>query len=337
MAKRTSPRKILIIEDDEHQEDRDELNPFSFKEFIRSKNLSSICSGDAEQKSHLPLEKTGSESILVDEGACSSLKHCAPHLLDPFLVDSASFLQSTDDERKEWRESYESSAILEEHGFELCVTADNESTDPLCVSTEKVRHTTVLSQLDREYLQEAFEPKRSPPTHDRDQETPMDGSRDQQKLREENAQLRNHVKKLLKKSESDNQWIRDLKEQLHKQKLKEEREAQALETMVQSVEQNLQKMTKRAIKAETNASNLKQELLQLQDQLEVYRSDNERLRAAETTALNAMKQNAQIASEYLSKAAKNAQTSIRQLLSDAETISLVSKMLYSIDKISDAR
>ncbi|XP_064158891.1 endosome-associated-trafficking regulator 1 isoform X6 [Anguilla rostrata] len=156
-------------------------------------------------------------------------------------------------------------------------------------------------------------------------------------LREENAQLRNHVKKLLKKSESDNQWIRDLKEQLHKQKLKEEREAQALETMVQSVEQNLQKMTKRAIKAETNASNLKQELLQLQDQLEVYRSDNERLRAAETTALNAMKQNAQIASEYLSKAANNAQTSIRQLLSDAETISLVSKMLYSIDKISDAR
>ncbi|XP_064158890.1 endosome-associated-trafficking regulator 1 isoform X5 [Anguilla rostrata] len=212
MAKRTSPRKILIIEDDEHQEDQDELNPFSFKEFIRSKNLSSICGGDAEQKSHLPLE-----------------------------------------------------------------------------------------------------------------------------LREENAQLRNHVKKLLKKSESDNQWIRDLKEQLHKQKLKEEREAQALETMVQSVEQNLQKMTKRAIKAETNASNLKQELLQLQDQLEVYRSDNERLRAAETTALNAMKQNAQIASEYLSKAANNAQTSIRQLLSDAETISLVSKMLYSIDKISDAR
>ncbi|XP_061116488.1 endosome-associated-trafficking regulator 1-like [Conger conger] len=128
--------------------------------------------------------------------------------------------------------------------------------------------------------------------------------------------------------------IKDLKEQLHEQKVKEEREALALETMVQSVEQNLQKMTKRAVKAETNASKLKEELLQLQDQLEVYRSGNERLRAAETTALNTMKQNAQVASEYLSKAANNAQMSIRQLLSEAETLSLVSKMLCSMDKIS---
>ncbi|XP_061115311.1 endosome-associated-trafficking regulator 1 isoform X2 [Conger conger] len=320
-------------------------------EFVRSKNLSSVCSGAVEeQRSHQALKKTGSESVQVDEEVYSSLKHCAPTLLDPFLIDSAPFQKSPGDERTEWRESYEPSSIQETHEFELCETMDSKCTDPPCVSTEEGRDTTILAQVlqvDREYFQDACEPKRSLTAHARDQETPIDdiscqtkqcstttGSRDQQKLREENAQLRNHVKELLKKSQSDDQRIKDLKEQLHEQKAKEEREALALETMVQSVEQNLQKMTKRAVKAETNASKLKEELLQLQDQLEVYRSGNERLRAAETTALNTMKQNAQVASEYLSKAANNAQMSIRQLLSEAETLSLVSKMLCSMDKIS---
>ncbi|KAJ8285593.1 hypothetical protein GJAV_G00028610 [Gymnothorax javanicus] len=262
---------------------------------------------------------------------------------NPFL-DSTPFPQSTDYKKKEWEGSYESSAVEKAHDFELCVTLDNECTPSPVLSTEMDQDTAVLSQLGRKYLEDT---KRSTFTNDRGQERPMDDithqtvqpctimkNKDQQKLLEENMWLRNRLMELLKKSESDNQKIQDLKEHLHKQKEKEQSEAQALETMVQSVEQNLQKMTKRAVKAETSASKLKQELLLLQDQLEVYRTENEKLRAAETTTVCTMKQNAQIASEYISKAANNAQTSIRQLLSEAETLGLVSQMLCSIDKIS---
>lgn len=48
-----------------------------------------------------------------------------------------------------------------------------------------------------------------------------------------------------------------------------------------------------------------------QSQLEAYRCENERLRAGETAALSSMRQNAQVASKYLIKAAQDAETSIK--------------------------
>lgn len=48
-----------------------------------------------------------------------------------------------------------------------------------------------------------------------------------------------------------------------------------------------------------------------QGQLEGCKSENERLRYGETTALATMRHNAQVASEYLNKAAQDAETSIK--------------------------
>uniref|UniRef100_A0A4W4FU32 Endosome-associated-trafficking regulator 1 n=1 Tax=Electrophorus electricus TaxID=8005 RepID=A0A4W4FU32_ELEEL len=94
-------------------------------------------------------------------------------------------------------------------------------------------------------------------------------------------------------------------------------------------------MTKRAVKAENSLSKLKQEIQQLQNQLEAYKSENEQLRAGETAALTTMRHNAQVASEYLNKTAKDAETSIKQLLTGRETLCLVSQLLSSVDKITD--
>lgn len=43
----------------------------------------------------------------------------------------------------------------------------------------------------------------------------------------------------------------------------------------------------------------------------MYRCENERLRAGETAALTSMRQNAQVASKYLIKAAQDAEMSIK--------------------------
>ncbi|MED6265949.1 hypothetical protein CHARACLAT_030659 [Characodon lateralis] len=69
-------------------------------------------------------------------------------------------------------------------------------------------------------------------------------------------------------------------------------------------------------------------------EVDSLRSENNRLNAAESQVVMTMRQNAQVASEYLNKSASHAHTSIRQLLEEAETLRLVSHLLQSIDKIS---
>ncbi|XP_014027552.1 endosome-associated-trafficking regulator 1 isoform X1 [Salmo salar] len=348
MAKHKTSAKTLIIEHDDVREDGDDMNPFSFKEFIRSKNQ-----GDPDEKKY-PTRKEAYGSTFLAEGEYTipGPKSFDQDFQGHFYVDPAPFPQSLDNETKEWAGSYQPSAIEEVHEFRLCGTAAADSStysgqSSLCTEEEEDTSLSVW-QVDEEFSPKAPQYRRAPVNYEGDDETSMaelsyktkkssteNGHRDQQKLREENTQLRNNIKYLVKKSEKDDQRIRHLTDELHKRRVQEEREAQALETMVHSVEQNLQLMTKRAVKAENIVSKLKEELHQLQGQVEGCRYENERLRARETAALNTMKHNAQVASEYLNKAALNAETSIKQLLTGAETLCLVSQLLQSIDNISE--
>ncbi|XP_036455083.1 endosome-associated-trafficking regulator 1 [Colossoma macropomum] len=345
MAKHKTSKKMLIIEDDdpveEPKEGGDELNPFSFKEFIRSKNQQfSTTDG---------LEKTyGSACQAKDEYNYPrglDHRHKGQFFTDPSLLGQ-SFDNEPDDE---WTESYQPSAVEEAHELGLCGTLKSGAyLDHSLLSNEDKDDTENEWALDEGFSPETHFHRRSTGSYEGDEETSVidisyhtkkssaeNGVRDQQKLREENSQLRKQIKELIRKSEADSTKIRQLTDELHNRKLQEEREAKALETMVQSVEQNLQLMTKRAVKAENNLSKLKQEVQQLQNQLEGYKCENERLRAGETAALSTMRHNAQMASEYLNKAAKDAETSIKQLLTGRETLCLVSQLLGSIDKITE--
>lgn len=328
MSKPKTSAKTLIIEDDEVQEDGDELNPFSFKEFIRSKNKDSDIQTDPEEKYYPMRKKTYGSSLLSDREYPS---HSHPNV----------GLQLGEDFEEDWAGSYEPAALEEAQEFGLSRTVDSSTySDPSSLGTEEE------SSLVEESLWQGT--RQGLVNYEGDDETSMvdlsysnqtskpEGRKNHlQKLQEENAQLRKNVKTLLKKAEIDDCRLQELTEELRKRRLQEEREAQALETMVYSVEQNLHLMTKRAVKAENNVTKLKQELHHLQGQVESYRCENERLRAGETAALSTMRHNAQVASEYLNKAALNAETSIKQLLTGADTLCLVSQLLHSIDKISD--
>ncbi|XP_039586740.1 endosome-associated-trafficking regulator 1 isoform X2 [Passer montanus] len=85
-----------------------------------------------------------------------------------------------------------------------------------------------------------------------------------EQLKEENAVLRSKINKLQILAETQADKMRKLEKKLEENKIKEEKEAQDLEAMVQHVEQNLQLMTKRAAKAENSAAKLRQENAQLQ-------------------------------------------------------------------------
>ncbi|KAM6372353.1 endosome-associated-trafficking regulator 1 isoform 2-T2 [Pluvialis apricaria] len=129
--------------------------------------------------------------------------------------------------------------------------------------------------------------------------------------------------------------MRKLEKKLEENKIKEEKEAQDLEAMVQHVEQNLQLMTKRAVKAENNATKLKQENALLQVQLKNYQMENEALRSGQLASLAAVKQNADLALQNLLTVITNSRTSIKQLVSGAESLQLVADLLKSIDRISE--
>ncbi|XP_064379949.1 endosome-associated-trafficking regulator 1 [Dromaius novaehollandiae] len=156
-----------------------------------------------------------------------------------------------------------------------------------------------------------------------------------EELKEENASLRNRINKLQIFSETQADKMRKLERKLEENKIKEEKEAQDLEAMVQHVEQNLQLMTKRAVKAENNATKLKQENALLQVQLKNYKTENEALRSGQSASLTIMKQNADIALQNLLTVITNSRSSIKQLVSGAESLQLVADLLKSIDRISE--
>ncbi|NWH73159.1 SDCG3 protein, partial [Piaya cayana] len=129
--------------------------------------------------------------------------------------------------------------------------------------------------------------------------------------------------------------LRKLEKKLEENKIKEEKEAQDLEAMVQHVEQNLQLMTKRAVKAENSATKLKQENALLQVQLNNYKTENEALRSGQLASLAVVKRNADLALQNLLTVLTASRSSIKQLVSGAESLQLVADLLKSIDRISE--
>ncbi|KAF7687324.1 hypothetical protein HF521_014552 [Silurus meridionalis] len=318
MSKNKTSKKKLIIEDDEPKEDGEELNPFSFKEFIKSKHQHPC--------TIKPVEPDGLCSVEDEYKYTTAFEPSqkAHFFTDPSLLEQ-SFDYKPEDE---WTESYQPSTIKDAHDLGLSGVLDCSLLS--CVAEDETLNEW---ELEEDISPQHHFPRRNTDSYEGDEETSLidltfhakkgsteNGISYQQKLRDENAQLRK---------------IRQLTDELHNRNLQEEKEAKALESMVQSVEENLQLMTKRAVKAESNLSKLKQDVQQLQSQLEAYRCENERLRAGETAALCSMRQNAQVASKYLLKAAQDAETSIKQLLAGRETLCLVSEMLSSVDKITE--
>ncbi|OXB76344.1 UNVERIFIED_CONTAM: hypothetical protein H355_006755 [Colinus virginianus] len=190
-----------------------------------------------------------------------------------------------------------------------------------------------------------------------------------EELKAENAALRSRVGELRELAEAQAEMMRKLERKLEENKLKEEKEAQDLEAMVQHVEQNLQLMTKRALKAESNVAKLKQEnaLLQVQSSVILQAShelppaqrcvlwaaftsglcvppkvrlkncemENEALRSGQCASLAAVKQNAAAAVQNLLAVIASSRSSIKQLISGAEALQLVADLLRSIDRISE--
>ncbi|XP_072422135.1 endosome-associated-trafficking regulator 1 isoform X2 [Chiloscyllium punctatum] len=334
----------------------DETNPFSFKEFVKIKSQSTAKRKEVTDKT--PQQQKGSSGVPFEEAASPS-KGLSLNLLEHYLpggtARSPSLEEVEDDD--DWNEMYQPAVIEAAHEFSFSDSLCAGSYSPLTLTPVELPHQDSVHFTPSKWLvdEEEGEEKdhilgdtaahagaprvEADPTKDHFDLVGEALYRSQlltnEKLQEENAQLRKQNEEVKQLVKTHMKRTKRLQEELERRKINEEKETRALESMVQHVEENLQQMTKRAVKAENTVTKLKQELVLLQAELQQWKSENEKLRSEDSLALNSAKSNARLASDYLTKAAQEAESSVKQLLSGTETLRLVSNLLKSIDRISE--
>ncbi|XP_040260758.1 endosome-associated-trafficking regulator 1 [Bufo bufo] len=328
--------KTLIIQDDTDEDDPDEGNPFSFKEFVKGKT--SILPTGRNGEGDFSIETKHGTTVLPEsrDKFSSNSKYQETFFKDPTvdsdLLDEEDYEE--EEEEEDWSGSYHPSVVEQ---------TLHVGTSPDSIYNESSAYSDISGddQFPIWRLPGGPPPAADGYTNPEPAKNPADTALFQSKqmsyeeVLEENNSLRRKIQELHKVNDSQSEKVKHFERKLEKKILEEQKEAQDLESMVQQVEANLQMMTKRAAKAESHVTKLKQEVTLLQIQLSTYKAENEALRRGETAGMNAVKQNASLALENLHKAVSGAQTSIKQLVSGAEALTLVAELLRSIDKIAE--
>ncbi|XP_068409335.1 endosome-associated-trafficking regulator 1 isoform X3 [Eschrichtius robustus] len=343
--------------------DLEEANPFSFKEFLKSKNLglskentdSRIYSKEATRHS-LGLDRNSPTSQTVGYG----LEYQQPFFEDP--TGAGDVLDEDEDEDEGWDGAYLPSAVEQTHSSRVtastspCSTYVSFFSNPSELVGPESLPPCTLSDSDSR-----VSPAGSPST---DFTVPGESLGDRhlrtlqisyEALKDENSKLRRKLTEVQSFSETQTEMVRTLERKLEAKMIKEERDYHDLESVAQQVERNLERVTKRAVKAENHVLKLKQEISLLQEkvltlprppptpppraqaQVSNFKRENEALRSGQGASLTVVKQNAEVALQNLRVVMNNAHASIKQLVSGAETLNLVAEILKSIDRISEIK
>ncbi|XP_065735363.1 endosome-associated-trafficking regulator 1 isoform X1 [Phocoena phocoena] len=323
--------------------DLEEANPFSFKEFLKSKNLglskentdSRIYSKEATRHS-LGLGRSSPTSQATGYG----LGHQQPFFEDP--TGAGDLLDEDEDEG--WDGAYLPSAVEQTHPSRVAASTSPCSTYVSFFSNpSELVGPESLPQCTLSDSDSRVSPAGSPSTDftvhgeslgDRHLRTLQISY---EALKDENSKLRRKLTEVQSFSETQTEMVRTLERKLEAKMIKEESDYHDLESVVQQVEQNLERMTKRAVKAENHVLKLKQEISLLQAQVSDFKRENEALRSGQGASLAVVKQNTDMALQNLRAVMNNARASIKQLVSGAETLNLVAEILKSIDRISEIK
>uniref|UniRef100_A0A8C8W4Y5 Endosome-associated-trafficking regulator 1 n=1 Tax=Peromyscus maniculatus bairdii TaxID=230844 RepID=A0A8C8W4Y5_PERMB len=342
-----SPVLASVGDTGDKLEDLEEANPFSFKEFLKTKNLS-LSKEDTTNSRIYPKEASRHPLGLDHSSPASQPVGYGLEYQQPFFEDPTRASNLEDDEEEDgWNEAYLPSAVEQTHSSRAtensspCGTylsffsnaselAGPESLPPWTLSdtdsrvspaspagspnTDFAAHGESLGDRHLRTLQISYEA-----------------------LKDENSKLRRKLNEVQSFSETQTEMVRTLERKLEAKMIKEESDFHDLESVVQQVEQNLELMTKRAVKAENHVMKLKQEINLLQAQLSNFKRENEALRSGQGASLTVVKQNTDVALQNLHVVMNSAHASIKQLVSGAETLNLVAEILKSIDRITEVK
>ncbi|XP_014637808.1 PREDICTED: serologically defined colon cancer antigen 3 isoform X2 [Ceratotherium simum simum] len=331
---------------DDKLDDLEETNPFSFKEFLKTKSLG--LSKEDTTNSRIYSKETPRHSLGLDRDSPASqtgaygLEYQQPFFEDP--TGAGDLLDEDEDEDDGWNGAYLPSAVEQTHSSRVlasmspCSTYVSFFSNPSELVGPESLPPWTLSDSDSR-ASPSGSPSADFAAHgeslgDRHLRTLQISY---EALTDENAKLRRKLTEVQSFSETQTEMVRTLERKLEAKMIKEESDYQDLESVVQQVEQNLELMTKRAVKAENHVMKLKQEVSLLQAQVSNVRRENEALRSGQGASLAVVKQNTEVALQNLHAVMNNAHSSIKQLVSGAETLNLVAEILKSIDRISEIK
>ncbi|TKC51717.1 hypothetical protein EI555_013291 [Monodon monoceros] len=352
-----SRARSLVIPDGEKLGDLEEANPFSFKEFLKSKNLglskentdSRIYSKEATRHS-LGLGRSSPASQAMGYG----LEHQQPFFEDP--TGAGDLLDEDEDEG--WDGAYLPSAVEQTHSSRVaastspcstyasffsnpselvgpeslppCTLSDSDSrvSSAGSPSTDFTVHGESLGDRHLRTLQISYEALKGENSKLRRKLTEVQSFSETQTEMyvsfELGLQFKLSSDPQRNQCENDNEsrellitWafsltrVRTLERKLEAKMIKEESDYHDLESVVQQVEQNLERMTKRAVKAENHVLKLKQEISLLQAQVSDFKRENEALRSGQGASLAVVKQNTDVALQNLRAVVNNARASIK--------------------------
>ncbi|XP_032274873.1 endosome-associated-trafficking regulator 1 isoform X2 [Phoca vitulina] len=343
-----SPVLASVGDTDDKLGDLAEANPFSFKEFLKTKNLS--LSGEDTANNRIYSKEAARHSLGLGRNSPTSqtvgygLEYQQPFFEDPTGAGDLLDEDEDEDEDDGWTGAYLPSTVEQTRSSGVAASTSPCSTYVSFFSapSELVAPETLppwtLSDSDSR-----SSPAGSPGTDfaahgeslgDRHLRTLQISY---EALKDENSKLRRKLTEVQSFSETQTEMVRTLERKLEAKMIKEERDYHDLESVVQQVEQNLELMTKRAVKAENHIMKLKQEISLLQAQVSNFKRENEALRSGQGASLTVVKQNTDVALQNLRVVMNNAHSSIKQLVSGAETLNLVAEILKSIDRISEIK
>ncbi|XP_007945226.1 endosome-associated-trafficking regulator 1 [Orycteropus afer afer] len=330
-------------------EEPEEANPFSFKEFLKAKDLGLANEDTANSRLYskealrhtLGLEHSSPSAQTVGYG----LEYPQPFFEDP--TGAGDLLNEDEDEEGTWTGAYLPSVVEQSHSLRAAASTSPCSTymsffsNPSELVGPESLPSWTLSDAD----------SRAPPTSPLSGPNPDFAAHGEslgdrhlrtlqisyEALKDENSKLRRKLSEVQSFSETQTEMVRTLERKLEAKMAKEERDYRDLESVVQQVEQSLELMTKRAVKAESHVLKLKQEVSLLQAQVSNFKHENEALRCGQGASLTVVRQNTDVALQNLRMVINSAHTSIKQLMSGAETLNLVAEILKSIDRISEIK
>uniref|UniRef100_A0A8D1UQE8 Endosome-associated-trafficking regulator 1 n=1 Tax=Sus scrofa TaxID=9823 RepID=A0A8D1UQE8_PIG len=303
---------------DDKLEDLSEANPFSFKEFLKTKNLGlskedtdgRVYSKEATRQA-LGLDRDSPASQTAGYG----LDYQQPFFEDP--TGAGDLLDEDEDEDEGWHGAYLPSTVEQTHSSRGAASTSPCSTYVSFFSnpSELVGPESLPSWTPSD-AELRGSPAGSPGTDFAAHGEALGDRRlrtlqiSYEALKDENSKLRRKLTEVQSFSETQTEMVRTLERQLEAKMMKEERDFHDLESAVRQVEQNLELMTKRAVKAENHVVKLKQEVSLLQAQVSNLKRENEALRAGQGASLTVVKQNTDVALQNLRVVMHNAHASI---------------------------
>ncbi|XP_045429855.1 endosome-associated-trafficking regulator 1 isoform X3 [Pipistrellus kuhlii] len=308
---------------DEKLADLEEANPFSFKEFLKTKNLSLLKEDTANSRLHT--QEATRHSLGLDCGSPpSQAMGFGLEFQQPFFEDptGAGDLLDEDEDEDGWHGAYLPSAMEQTHARGPASASPSSTYISFFSSPSELAGPESLPPWTLSDSDSRLSPAASPGADfaghgeclgDRHLRTLQ---MSYEALKDENAKLRRKLTEVQSFSETQTEMVRTLERKLEAKMIKEESDYHDLESVVQQVEQNLELMTA---------------------QVSNFRRENEALRSGQGASLTVVKQNTDVALQNLRMVMSNAHTSIKQLVSGAETLNLVAEILKSIDRISEIK